>query len=239
MYKAREHSQIFRQLETGEFMQQTFQGLLFDLDGTLLDTAPELAQAANTLYKKYGKREQPFEILRPLAGDGALAFIELVFGKGNQNQNALRQEFIDIYLTQFGQHTELFPGVAELIQHFTEINYPWGIVTNKPTRLTNIALQHFPLLARAKAVVSGDTLKKNKPHPDPVLHACKQLKLLPATCAFIGDHERDIIAGRAAGTYTIVARYGYVPVNADLTGWEANSMINGIDEIYKLMNIGM
>ncbi|MFN7096615.1 MAG: HAD family hydrolase [Gammaproteobacteria bacterium] len=213
-------------------MKTTFKGLLFDLDGTLLDTAPELAQAANTLYKKYGKPEQPFDILRPLAGDGAMAFIELVFGTGNQNQSALRQEFIDIYLTQFGQYTEFFPGVETLIQHFDEIHYPWGIVTNKPRYLTKTTLQRFPLLDKALIVVCGDTLKKGKPHPEPVLHACKKLALTPAECAFIGDHERDIIAGRAAGTFTMVARYGYLSTNTDPADWHANVIIDKIDEVY-------
>lgn len=217
-------------------MQPPFKGLLFDLDGTLLDTAPELAQAANTLYKKYGKTEQPFEILRPLAGDGAMAFIELVFGTGNQNQMALRQEFIDIYLTQFGAHTQLFPGVETLINYFTDLQYPWGIVTNKPQYLTKTTLLHFPLLAKANVIVCGDTLKKSKPHPEPVLHACKKLGLNPAECAFIGDHERDIIAGRAAGTYTVIAQYGYVPAHVDTVSWCANATIKNVDEIYPLLS---
>lgn len=213
----------------------TFSGLLFDLDGTLLDTAPDLASAANTLYRNHYKPEQAYETLRPLAGDGSLAFIELGFGKKIQNLSALRDEFVKTYLKQFGDHTQLFPGVEALLTHFVSIDYPWAIVTNKPAHLTDITLERFPILAKARVVVSGDTLAKSKPHPEPILFACEKMQLAPATCAFIGDHERDIIAGRAAGLYTVVARYGYVPSHIDPAIWQANTQIETIEEIYRFI----
>lgn len=216
-------------------MQKKFESILFDLDGTLLDTAPDLVAAANMLYRNHRKPIYPFEQIRHLAGDGSLAFIELGFGKKVQEQSALRNEFVKLYLKHFGENTQLFPGVEALLLHFTDIDFPWGIVTNKPRHLTDITLERFPLLAKAKSVISGDTLNKNKPHPAPVLLACKEIGVSPANAAYIGDHERDIIAGRAAGLYTIVARYGYISDPLVIQSWQADAEIADINEIYPLI----
>lgn len=209
-----------------------FQGLLFDLDGTLLDSAPDLAHAANQLYVLHHRPTYSMEILRPLAGEGSLGFIELGFGKDHPDLAELRQQFINLYLECFGLHTQLFDHVEQLIRYFQEINYPWGIVTNKPAYLTEVTLQRFNLLAQAKTVISGDTLAFNKPHPEPIRHACRQLKLQPQQCAYIGDHERDIIAGHQAGLYTIVAAYGYVPAYINPRSWRPNALINTIKDLY-------
>lgn len=212
-----------------------FQSLLFDLDGTLLDTAPDLVAAANMLYRNHHKPVYTYEQLRPLASDGSLAFIELGFGSKVQEQSALRNEYVKLYLKHFGENTQLFPGVKALLEYFTALDFPWGIVTNKPRHLTNITLERFPVLAKAKSVISGDTINKSKPHPAPVLLACKEMGILPENAAFIGDHERDIIAGRDAGLYTIVARYGYISNPLDIPRWLADAEIEDINDIYPLI----
>jgi N-acetyl-D-muramate 6-phosphate phosphatase len=215
-------------------MNQT-PGILFDLDGTLLDTAPDLAHAANTLYHQYGLPQIDYEILRPLASDGALAFIHQGFGLNHRYTQVLRNEFIQIYLSVFGQHTALFEGIADLLTQLIKADYPWGIVTNKPTQLTSVTLAHFPVLAQAKVVVSGDTLKTSKPDPAPVFYACHKLQRPPSACYFVGDHERDIIAGQKAGTKTIVAEYGYIPTNENPEDWHADYRVDSVEKLSTLL----
>lgn len=209
---------------------------LFDLDGTLLDTSPDLAATANTLYRRHHLPFQPEALLRPLAGDGIAAFIELGFGPSYVTDPALKQEFIDIYLHQFGQQTTYFPGIENLLIYLQEHELPWGIVTNKPQFLTEMTLKRFSQLAHAKTVISGDSTPRSKPYPDPILLACQQLACQPQECIYIGDHPRDIAAGRAAGTYTALAAYGYLPSNAPISSWQADYIAQDVTQIYQLVS---
>jgi phosphoglycolate phosphatase len=212
------------------------QAFLFDLDGTLLDTSPDLAATANTLYQRHQLPFQPEALLRPLAGDGIAAFIELGFGPSYATDPTLRQEFIDIYLQQFGQQTIYFPGIENLLLYMAQQAIPWGIVTNKPGFLTEMTLKRFALLSQAKTVISGDSAPRSKPYPDPILLACQQLACQPRACIYIGDHERDIKAGQAAGTYTALAAYGYVSHNAPIHTWHADYIAKDVEQIYQLVS---
>ncbi len=215
-------------------MRENIRGFLFDLDGTLIDTAPDLASTANTLYHRYHEPHQPYTLLRPLAGDGIMAYLELGFGKrlAEMDIEKLKAEFLDIYLTRFGDKTLLFPGTEKLLDYLDAQQFPWGIVTNKPSFLMPLTVEKFPLLAGAKSIVCGDTVATSKPHPEPVLFACKQIQCPPEHCIFIGDHERDILAGQAAGTYTGVAQYGYIPYDVDPVDWKASALFHDVEQIY-------
>lgn len=216
-------------------MTAPFQGFLFDLDGTLLDTFGDLSATANLLYQRHNLPPISPQVLRPLAGDGVVAFLEQRFPINQAHDSTLKQEFIDIYLQQFGQQTYYFSGIEKLLNYMLEQQIPWGIVTNKPGYLMEMTIKRFPLLGKAGTVVAGDTLSRSKPFPEPVQYACRQLNCQPKHCLFIGDHERDVISGRTAGTYTAIAAYGYVPEHISLADWKADYILNDVEQIYQLV----
>lgn len=211
------------------------QGILFDLDGTLLDTAPTLEKAANRLYQAHHLALESFEGLKHFAGEGSLAYIRHRFGENPPYLVQLRQEFIQYYLHYFDESATFFPGIPEILTTLTKLGYPWGIVTNKPKALTRHCLDQFSLLQQAKTVISGDTLPQSKPDPAPVFLACHQLKRQPKNCFFIGDHARDIEAGSRAGTQTIIAGYGYIPSLNELPQWGANFSLFSVQELSYLL----
>jgi phosphoglycolate phosphatase len=184
--------------------------LLFDLDGTLADTAPDLAAAVNKMRADRSLDETPFDLLRPLASAGARGLIGAAFGirPGDSSYEDMRTEFLANYADAIAHHTVLFDGVIQLLEEITEQGLQWGIVTNKPALYTDalipkIGLQH------AACVISGDTTPHAKPHPEPLFEAARQLQIEPQACWYIGDDLRDIQAGRAAGMPTIAAAWGY------------------------------
>lgn len=186
--------------------------VLFDLDGTLVDTAPDLGYCLNELRRRRGLPPLAEADYRPQASHGTQGLLHLGFGidEGHPAFPALRREFLDLYATRLTANSPLFPGMHAVLAELEERGLNWGIVTNKPARYTEPLLERLGLLARAACVVSGDTLAVNKPHPAPLLHASALAESEPAHCLYVGDAERDVIAARAAGMPALVALYGYL-----------------------------
>ncbi len=196
--------------------------VLFDLDGTLADTAPDLAAAVNKMRTDRGLDETPFEQLRPMASAGARGLIGVAFGKtpADDGFEAMRTEFLDNYAARIAEHTQLFDGMLELLAALESRGIHWGIVTNKPERFTN-ALVPLIGLGHAACVVSGDTTPHPKPHPEPLLEAARRIHLDAETCWYVGDDLRDIQAGKAAGMPTVAAAWGYCG-HTEPHSWEAD-----------------
>jgi len=202
--------------------------VLFDLDGTLLDTAPDLAGALNMVLAEQGRPALPFERIRPVVSHGGIALIELGFGLARQDPAfaALRQRLLAIYRANLAVRTRPFPGMSELLAAIESRHMNWGVVTNKPGWLTEPLLQALGLFERAACVVSGDTLPERKPHPAPMLHACRLAGSEPAQCVYVGDAQRDIEAGRSAGMHTLVALFGYIEADEDYRKWQADAAVD-------------
>lgn len=196
--------------------------ILFDLDGTLADTAPDLAAAVNRLRTDRGLAPAPYEKLRPVASAGARGLIGAAFGLGpdNEGYEELRAGFLKNYEEAIAVHTRLFDGIGELLQALEDQNMPWGIVTNKAARFTEPLVPKIGL-GHAGCVVSGDTTPHAKPHPAPLLEAARRLGIAPGECWYVGDDLRDIQAGRAAGMATIGAAWGYCG-HAEPVTWDAD-----------------
>lgn len=201
--------------------------VLFDLDGTLLDTAPDMVGALNQLLSEMGRDRLPFEDVRCSVSHGARALVQLGFpGISKPAFEKLRQRFLEIYRTRLSVETQLFDGVLGALEGLEAAGVRWGIVTNKPEALTLPLLEHFGLRARASVVVSGDTLAQRKPHPAPLLHAASKLGLHPRECIYIGDAERDVLAGQAAGMKVYVALFGYIQLSERPHDWPANGWLH-------------
>ncbi|RUO36570.1 HAD family hydrolase [Aliidiomarina sanyensis] len=209
------------------------QAILFDLDGTLLDTAPDLGFALNEVLKKYQLPIKTAEEYRPYASHGSMGLLQFGFGSSLErfDKHALRQEFLAIYETNVCVHTQLFPHVEETLARLVEKNVRLGIVTNKPTRYTDLVLAEFPALAAIDVVVCGDTLPVSKPDPAPLRFAAEQLGLAPTQCLYVGDAERDITAGRRAQMKTVLATYGYLGEDDRPELWAADYEIQCISEL--------
>ncbi len=196
--------------------------VLFDLDGTLADTAPDLAAAVNKMRTDRGLEATPFEQLRPLASAGARGLIGVAFGTtpADAGYDAMRTEFLDNYAARIAERTRLFEGTQELLKAIEARGMSWGIVTNKPERFTN-ALVPLIGLGHAACVVSGDTTPHPKPHPEPLFEAARRIQLDAGTCWYVGDDLRDIQAGKAAGMPTVAAAWGYCG-HTEPHSWEAD-----------------
>lgn len=212
--------------------------ILFDLDGTLADTANDLANALNAIRLKHGLATLSREVIRPTVSLGGNAMIKLAFDleEGDSGFDLIRKEFLDYYRANIAHETRLFEGMEELLRSLESENKPWGIVTNKPSWLTDPLIKAMSLDERAACVISGDTLEQKKPHPAPILHACSLMRSVPATTIYIGDAQRDIEAGRRAGTKTLIALYGYIDDDEDPDQWCADGMITSPHEIYDKLN---
>jgi phosphoglycolate phosphatase len=215
------------------------QTVLFDLDGTLLDTAPDLAFALNQLLLEQGKPELPYSTIRPVVSHGGQALIKLGFNLviGDKGFTELRQRLLEIYRAHLSVQTTLFPGTDELLDEIERQGLNWGVVTNKPGWLTDPLMQDLGLYQRAACVVSGDTTSKNKPDPEPMLYACNVSGSQINECIYIGDALRDIQAGKRAGMKTLAALYGYIQVNDDPENWEADGLIQHPMEVLDWINI--
>lgn len=201
--------------------------VLFDLDGTLVDSAPDLAGAANGLRAARGLPALPYERLRPMVGAGARGMVGAAFGlaPGDDGFDLLREEFLQRYEQRLLDETRLFPSVAELLARLEGEALAWGVVTNKATRFTLPLLEGLGLHVRAQAVVCGDTTPHSKPHPAPLLEAAQRLGVAPQDCVYIGDDLRDIQAGRAAGMTTLAAGWGYLGEGEPVEGWGADAVL--------------
>ncbi|MGZ8971088.1 MAG: HAD family hydrolase [Telluria sp.] len=189
---------------------QAPRAILFDLDGTLADTAPDLAAAVNHLRVVRGLEPTPYSILRPTASAGARGMIGAAFGltPADDGYETLRLEWFDRYQAAMAVHSTLFDGVPELIEGIGAAGMAWGIVTNKPARFTDPLLPQIGL-AHAGCIISGDTTPHPKPHPEPLLEAARRLGIAPEHCWYVGDDLRDVEAGRAAGMVTVACAWGY------------------------------
>ena len=203
-------------------------GVLFDLDGTLIDSAPDLGAAANQMRVRRGMASLPLELYRPLCGAGARGMLEIAFAMGPDHTDfeAMREEFFSNYERCLSERTFAFDGVAELIAALQARGIAWGVVTNKSQRFALPLTAGMPLFASAGAIVSGDTTPHAKPHPAPLLEAARRMGLNPAHCLYVGDDERDIVAGHAAGMRTVAATYGYLGSRSDVAAWNAHAQIN-------------
>lgn len=202
--------------------------VLFDLDGTLADTAPDLARALNALLGEHGRPPVPIEIARPLTSSGARGMIKAGFGLTPESADyeTLKARFLALYGASVCVETRLFPGMEELLRALDQRGMQWGVVTNKPDRFTRPLLDALGLASRAACIVSGDTAARPKPHPDPLLHASRALALDPAACLYVGDDLRDIQAARAAGMPILAAGYGYLGDDGDPQAWGADAVID-------------
>ena len=209
--------------------------VLFDLDGTLADTAPDLANALNYVLKKHHYTPLPYEKIRPIVSHGGIALITLGFGEDHPEFDTFYKELLDHYLNNIANETTLFPGMDQLLLDLEKDNINWGVVTNKPAWLTEPLLDALDLTARAVTIVSGDTLDQRKPHPAPLLHACQQAGSKAEECIYVGDAERDIEAGNRAGMLSLVALFGYIADTDTPNDWGAFSSINSPQAIIPII----
>ena len=206
---------------------------LFDLDGTLADTAPDLAFALNQVLVEQGRNPLPFETIRPAVSHGGIALIRLGFGLEPEHPDfaPLRQRLLEIYRANIARQTTLFPGMADLLDSIEQQDMNWGVVTNKPGWLTEPLMDALGLSERAACIDSGDTCNNRKPHPEPILHGCQLAGSEAQQCLYVGDAQRDIEAGNRAGMRTIVALFGYIADNDTPEHWEADALQNSPAEI--------
>jgi len=208
------------------------EALLLDLDGTLLDTAPDMGGALNRLRAEHGREPLPDASIRPVVSHGAMRLVALGFPEAAGAEfERLRLRFLEIYAANLAIGTRLFPGFETVLATLESRGLPWGIVTNKPGWLTDPLLEALDLGRRAACAVSGDTVSERKPHPLPLLHAARLLGVDAERCVYVGDAERDIQAGRAAGMTTVVAAYGYLSADDDPLRWQPHGIVQAPGEL--------
>jgi phosphoglycolate phosphatase len=209
------------------------QAVLFDLDGTLIDTAPDLAYALNLQRGLHGLAPLPFQSIRPQASHGARGLLKLGFGITPEDGDfvPMRQEFLQLYADNLCRHSRLFDGMNDVLKEMESRELPWGVVTNKPARFTEPLMSLLDLTERAACIVSGDTCSEPKPHPAPLLHACERIGLVAGDCLYVGDAERDVEAARNASMPCLVARYGYLDDSDRPQDWGALGFITSPEEI--------
>ena len=209
-------------------MFEQCQAVLFDLDGTLIDSAPDLGAAADKMRTDRGLSSFPLEHYRHMAGAGARGMLGIAFDMTPEHPEfmAYREEFFVNYENAMTERTRIFDGVVDMIDALVKRGLPWGVVTNKSSRFTDPLTSAMPLFATARAIVSGDTTPHAKPHPEPLFEAARRLQVAPEHCVYVGDDERDIVAGLAAGMGTVAATYGYLGQQGEVARWNAHLHIN-------------
>jgi N-acetyl-D-muramate 6-phosphate phosphatase len=209
--------------------------VLFDLDGTLVDTAEDLAAAVNRCRTRRGLEPTPLEDLRPWTSHGARGLIRRAFGIGpaDAGYEELRAEFLDYYEQALCVHSQLFEGIEQTLAAIEASNCLWGVVTNKPARFTGPLLRALGLDRRAACVVSGDTAAQPKPDPAPILHALDECRCEASASVYVGDDLRDVQAARAAGVGTVVAAYGYSASLEDVRNWNADLVIDRPEDLLR------
>jgi phosphoglycolate phosphatase len=218
---------------------QNIQAVLFDLDGTLIDSAPDLGAAVDKMRVDRGMPSLPLLHYRPMAGAGARGMIGLAFGftPEHPEYDALKEEFFCNYENCMTQRTFAFEGVSKMIEALVSAKLPWGVVTNKSKRFAEPLTQGMSLFETAAVVISGDTTPHAKPHPAPLLEAARRLGIAPEACVYVGDDERDIVAGHAANMKTVAATYGYLGAHCDVEKWRAHAQIHSPFELLSLISI--
>lgn len=218
-------------------MFEQIEAVLFDLDGTLIDSAPDLGAAADKMRTDRGLPTLPAARYRPMAGAGARGMLGVAFDMtpDHPDYEALREEFFVNYERCMTQRTYAFEGVESLIDALVSRALPWGVVTNKAKRFAEPLTRGMPLFASAATVVCGDTTPHAKPHPAPLLEAARRLDVAAQRCLYVGDDERDIVAGHAAGMGTVAAAYGYLGHAADTEAWRAHAVITSPLQLLQLL----
>ncbi len=213
------------------------EAVLFDLDGTLIDTAADFVRTLNILCKRYNIKSPSDTAIRNTVSDGARALIKLAFKKepGSEDFEQLREELLDIYTNELGKDTPLFKHMDKVLAHLCKHDIPWGIVTNKPRLYTELLLQRIKLSIKPDTVICPDDVKQAKPAPDAIFLACKQLGVKAANSLYIGDHLRDIEAGKAAKTKTISCAWGYFDPQTNLELWDADYIAKDCEHLLTLI----
>jgi len=209
------------------------QAVLFDLDGTFADTAPDLGEALNYLRSLRKLPPLPLGITRLQASHGSAGLIKLGLNieRTSSKFPPLQEAFLAYYSANICVQTTLFPGIEALINTLEQRGLPWGIVTNKPQQLTLQLMHALGYFNRAACIVSGDTCAHAKPHPEPLLYAAERLGIAPQNCIYVGDDKRDMVAGQAAGMKSFIALYGYIDPLADLDSWQATGRIKSPNDL--------
>lgn len=218
-------------------MFHNVEAVLFDLDGTLIDSAPDLGAAVDKMRTARGLTSLPLEHYRPMAGAGARGMLGLAFGMAPEHPDyeAMKEEFFVNYESCMTERTRIFDGVVSLIESLVAQGLPWGVVTNKSNRFTDPLTSAMPLFSTAGAIVSGNTTPHSKPHPEPLFEAARRMAVDPSRCVYVGDDERDIVAGLAAGMGTVAATYGYLGQQTDISQWNAHLHIDSPMDLLKFL----
>ncbi len=214
--------------------------VLFDLDGTLVDTAPDMVAVLTRLQTSRGDVAVAYDLARSNVSNGAAGLIRLAFPNVDDDvHQSLYDDYLTLYAESVCEQSCLFPGLASLLDDLDRGQRPWGVVTNKPRRLTEPLLTKLKLLERAACAISGDTLPQRKPDPAPMLLASRMLNVDPQRVIYVGDAARDIEAGRAAGMTTVAASYGYITADDDPARWNADAMVGDTVELKRLLHAAL
>lgn len=220
--------------------ENAFEAVLFDLDGTLIDTAQDMVAVLLEMMESAGRDPVPYDVARSYVSNGSAGLIHLGFpGVSAIEHDQLREEYLDRYEASVCVHSTIFAGIEPLLSQFDDHGLPWGIVTNKPARMTRPLLAALGLDTRIACQISGDTIPERKPHPAPLLLACDQTGVAPTRSVYVGDAARDIEAGQAAGMYTIAAAYGYITDDDDSASWNADSTAADPQELTTMLRKGV
>ena len=214
--------------------------VLFDLDGTLIDTAADFIRIIQEMCRSENREVVDANLIRTQVSEGARAMVKLVYPELDVEDPiflAHRQRFLDIYGSDIAVDTDLFVGMYPLLEDLEQRSIPWGIVTNKPRWLSEALLEALNLTQRCAVLVCPEDVQNTKPDPEPMYLAAKQINIKPNECIYVGDHPRDIDAGRNAEMYTILAAYGYLPLQHkdDLNAWQANCIVNDVKELHRVL----
>ncbi len=208
--------------------------VLFDLDGTLLDTAADFADVVQQMTVQAARPSIEFTAIHKTVSNGARALVELAFEiqPGHPDFEERFETLLSLYAQRIlTTKATLYPGMDTLLLQLEKAGIPWGIVTNKPERFSRPLLESLGLSSRCSTLICPDHVSQSKPHPEPLLLACKQLNINPQDAIYVGDHPRDIDAGRAAGMYTIAVRYGYLPDTPPVEQWQADLVVESVEHI--------
>lgn len=209
-----------------------FEAILFDLDGTLVDTAPDMVDVLLGMQKDHGQEPLPFETVRSHVSNGAMALVRLGFPDADDTHaKKLHGEYLDRYQDAVCVHSALFPGLGDLLDRLDAGGRRWGVVTDKPRRMAEPLLDALGLRTRAACAISGDALPQRKPDPAPLVLASRQMGVSPETMLYVGDSVRDIQAGRAAGMFTVAASWGYITDDDDPAAWQADLVVRDTQEL--------
>ena len=214
-----------------------FKALLFDLDGTLLDTAPDFITAVEKQLKIRGGQLLDGNLVRTSVTHGSIGIIESVYGikQDNPQFESLKEEFLELYLGNIAEKTQLFDGLQIVLDSCEKHNIPWGIITNKPLKYTQPVLEALGMEQRSVTTICPDHVTHPKPDPEGLLLACSEINLAPADCIYVGDHIRDIQAGKSAGMRTLAAGWGYIEENENISEWQADWVITDSKDLNALL----